>query len=41
MFFYDFVGVKFTNDIIEGKEITLGINPKIRQFLAADVRLIK
>ena len=42
MFFYDFVGVKFTNDPTEGsKEVKLSIYPKIHQFLPTGVRLVK
>jgi hypothetical protein len=42
MFFYDFVGVKFTNDPAEyGREIKLGIYPKIHKFLPNGMRLVR
>ena len=42
MFFYDFVGVKFTNDPVENvRELNLNIYPKIHQFLPPGVKLVK
>lgn len=43
MFFYDFVGVRFTSEVGEGqgREVKLNIYPKIHQFLPSGIRLVK